>query len=108
MLIDAGKRLLIDAQCLIDAGERVPRDNQDENGARADEDDCVTRDDGLEHALYAVAFDLDEHRGMSLASNAAKPSPGRACSVTRYAAGILCRATIRMRMLRQVDDVDVD
>jgi hypothetical protein len=33
MLIDAGKRLLIDAQCLIDAGERVPRDNLDENVA---------------------------------------------------------------------------
>jgi hypothetical protein len=56
------------------------------------------RGDGLEHTLYAVAFDLDEHRGMSPASNAAKPSPGRACSVTRYAAGILCR---RMRMLRR-------
>ena len=95
MLIDADKRLL------IDAGARVPRDNQDENGARADEDDCVMRGDGLEHTLYAVAFDLDEHRGMSPASNAAKPSPGRACSVTRYAAGILCRATIRMRMLRR-------
>jgi hypothetical protein len=33
MLIDADKRLLIDAQFLIDAGERVPRDNQDENAA---------------------------------------------------------------------------
>jgi hypothetical protein len=69
MLIDADKRLL------IDAGARVPRDNQDENGARADEDDCVMRGDGLEHTLYAVAFDLDEHCGMSLASNEAKPPP---------------------------------
>jgi hypothetical protein len=78
MLIDAGKRLLIDAQCLIDAGERVPRDNQAENSSSVVEDDCVTRDDGFGHALYAVAVDLDEHCGMSLASHAAKPSPGRA------------------------------
>jgi hypothetical protein len=68
MLIDAGKRLLIDAQFLIDAGERVPRDS-------VVQDDCVTRDDGFGHALYAVAFDLDEHCGMSLASNEAKPPP---------------------------------
>ncbi|MFM0632640.1 hypothetical protein [Paraburkholderia xenovorans] len=95
MLIDAGKRLL------IDAGERVPRVNQDENSLSVVEDNCVTRDDVFGHVLYAVAFDLDEHCGMSLASNAATLSPGRACSVTRYAAGILCRATIRMRMLRR-------
>ncbi|SOE61624.1 hypothetical protein SAMN05414139_01942 [Burkholderia sp. D7] len=94
MLIDAGKRLLIDVQFLIDVGERVPRES-------VVEDDCVTRDDGFGHALYAVAFDLDEHCGMSLASNAATPSPSRACSVTRYAAGILYRATIKMRMLRR-------
>jgi hypothetical protein len=31
MLIDADKRLMIDAQFLIDAGKRVPRDNQAEN-----------------------------------------------------------------------------
>jgi hypothetical protein len=68
MLIDAGKRLLIDAQFLIDAGERVSRDS-------VVQDDCVTRDDGFWHALYAVAFDLDEHCGMSLASNEAKPPP---------------------------------
>jgi hypothetical protein len=69
MLIDAGKRLL------IDAGERVPRVNQDENSLSVVEDNCVTRDDVFGHVLYAVAFDLDEHCGMSLASNEAKPPP---------------------------------
>ncbi|WP_157658420.1 hypothetical protein [Burkholderia ubonensis] len=71
MLIDAGKRLLIDAlflivadaRLLIDAGtKRMPRVNQDENSASVGEVDVVTRDDGFEHALYALAFDLDEHR----------------------------------------------
>ncbi len=73
MLIDADKRLLIDAQFLIDAGARVPRDTQDENAAarlmvsmlidagercsacRVNQDessasveiDCVTRDDAF-------------------------------------------------------------
>ncbi|MGF7137228.1 hypothetical protein P3T40_008741 [Paraburkholderia sp. EB58] len=40
MLIDAGKRSLIDAQFLIDAGERVPRDNQAENSSSVVEDDA--------------------------------------------------------------------
>jgi hypothetical protein len=91
MLIDAGKRSLIDAQFLIDAGERVPRDNQAENGSSVVEDDCVTRDDGFGHALYAVAFDLDERCEMSLASDAAKSSPSRSSNVTRYAQA-LCAA----------------
>jgi hypothetical protein len=33
MLIDAGKRVLIDTHFLIDAGACVPRVNQDENSA---------------------------------------------------------------------------
>ena len=71
MLIDAGKRLLIEALFLIVADERLlidagtccmPRVNQDENSASVGEIDSVTRDDGFEHALYAFAFELNEHR----------------------------------------------
>jgi len=91
MLIDAGKRSLIDAQFLIDAGERVPRDNQAENSSSVVEDDCVTRDDGFGHALYAVAFDLDQRCEMSLAFEAANSSPSRSSNVTRYAQA-LCAA----------------
>jgi hypothetical protein len=39
----------------------VTRDNQDENSASVGEVDCVTRDDGLDHTPYALAFDLDVH-----------------------------------------------
>jgi hypothetical protein len=101
MLIDAGKRLLIDAQFLIDAGERVSRDS-------VVQDDCVTRDDGFWHALYAVAFDLDEHCGMSLVSNAAKPSPSESSNVTRYAQAFRAARQSGRECRGEVDDADVD
>ena len=46
----------------------MPRVNLDENSASVGEVDAVTRDDGFEHALYALAFDLHEHRGVVVLS----------------------------------------
>ena len=86
---------------MIDAGECVPRVNQAENSASVVEDDCVMRDDGFEHAFYAVAFDLDEHYRNATDIELRQPAAEQNQRRNALRAGILCRATIRMRTARQ-------
>jgi hypothetical protein len=87
---------------LIDAGKRcLPCVNQDENSASVGEVDCVTRDDGFEHALYAVALALNEPCRSIAGIQCRQPVAGQNQQRNALRVGILCRATIRMRMTRR-------